>query len=109
MVPACRPPQHVRLARGRARLYRIVSGIFRPREYRPGDGADGTGAGWTRTGVSDAAAWALVIMASWRPFAGNLVDKFGARLLLGFGLVALGAGMLGHQHGAERVAVLSGL
>lgn len=51
--------------------------------------------GWTRTGVSDAAAWALVIMAIVAPFAGNLVDKFGARLLLGFGLVALGAGMLG--------------
>jgi len=51
--------------------------------------------GWTRTGVSDAAAWALVIMAIVAPFAGNLVDKFGARLLLGFGLIALGAGMLG--------------
>ncbi len=51
--------------------------------------------GWTRTGVSDAAAWALIIMAVVAPFAGNLVDKFGACLLLGFGLIALGAGMLG--------------
>lgn len=51
--------------------------------------------GWTRTGVSDAAGRALVIMAMVAPFAGNLVDKFGARLLLGFGLIALGVGMLG--------------
>ena len=51
--------------------------------------------GWNRTGVSDAAGWALVIMAMVAPFAGNLVDRFGPRLLLGGGLVALGVGMLG--------------
>ena len=51
--------------------------------------------GWTRTGVSDAAGWALVIMAMVAPFAGNLVDRIGARLMLGFGLIALGVGMLG--------------
>ena len=51
--------------------------------------------GWSRTGVSDAATWALVIMATMAPFAGNLVDRFGPRLLLGGGLVALGVGMLG--------------
>lgn len=51
--------------------------------------------GWTRTGVSDAAAWALIVMAIVAPLAGNLVDKFGSRLLLGFGLMGVGIGMLG--------------
>ena len=49
--------------------------------------------GWTRTLVSDGGAWALVVMAMMAPVAGNLVDRFGARLLLGAGLAAVGGGM----------------
>jgi MFS family permease len=49
--------------------------------------------GWTRTLVSDGQAWALIVMAMMAPIAGNLVDRFGARLLLGFGLAAIGIGM----------------
>lgn len=49
--------------------------------------------GWTRTLVSDGGAWALVVMALMAPVAGNLVDRFGARLLLSAGLAAVGIGM----------------
>lgn len=49
--------------------------------------------GWTRTLVSDGQAWALIVMALMAPVAGNLVDRFGARMLLGLGLGAIGLGM----------------
>ncbi len=49
--------------------------------------------GWTRSFVSNAGAAALVVMAVCAPIAGNLVDRFGPRLLLAGGLAAVGLGM----------------
>src|SRR5258707_1094954 len=49
---------------------------------------------WSRTVVSDGAAWGLVVIAIMAPIAGNLVDRFGARVLLGVGLAAVGLGVV---------------
>lgn len=49
--------------------------------------------GWSRSAVSLAGSLALVAMAVVAPIAGNMVDRFGPRLLLAVGLAAVGAGM----------------
>lgn len=49
--------------------------------------------GWSRSTVSLAGSLALVAMAAVAPIAGNMVDRFGPRLLLAVGLGAIGAGM----------------
>jgi MFS family permease len=49
---------------------------------------------WSRTVVSDGAAWGLIVIAIMAPIAGNLVDRFGARMLLSVGLAAVGLGAL---------------
>jgi len=50
--------------------------------------------GWPRSFVSFGGALALVVMAVVAPVAGNLVDRHGARLLLGGGTAVVGFGML---------------
>ncbi len=49
--------------------------------------------GWTRSFVSNAGAGALVVMAICAPIAGNMVDRYGPRILLAGGLAAVGIGM----------------
>src|SRR5262245_4044209 len=49
--------------------------------------------GWDRTFTSAGYAISAVVMAIMSPIAGNLVDRFGARLLLSGGLITVGAGM----------------
>ncbi len=49
--------------------------------------------GWTRTFVSSGGSLALVAMATMSPIAGNLIDRFGARLLLFSGCIAIAIGM----------------
>lgn len=49
--------------------------------------------GWSRSFVSNAGSAALVVMAIVAPLAGNLVDRFGPRILLAGGLAAVGIGM----------------
>ena len=49
--------------------------------------------GWSRGTVSLGGAVALMTMSLVAPIAGNLVDRFGPRSLLAFGLVAAGCGM----------------
>ena len=51
--------------------------------------------GWSRSLLSTGATLALVAMAAGNLFGGMLVDRYGPRKLLAFGLVGLGAGMLG--------------
>jgi MFS family permease len=51
--------------------------------------------GWSRTLLSSGATLGLIAMAAGNLFGGMLVDRYGARKLLAYGLVALGAGMLG--------------
>jgi MFS family permease len=50
--------------------------------------------GWSRSLVSSVGAMSMVLMAVVSPFAGNMVDRFGPRLLLTGGLVVLGIGMV---------------
>lgn len=50
--------------------------------------------GWSRGFISVGAAMALVLMASVAPFAGNLVDRRGPRVLIAGGLAAVGSGSL---------------
>lgn len=50
--------------------------------------------GWSRSAVSAIAAGAMLVMAIVAPFAGNLVDRHGSRLILASGLVAIPAGLL---------------
>jgi MFS family permease len=50
--------------------------------------------GWSRSMVSTVGALSLVVMAVIAPFAGDLVDRFGPRLLLAGGLAAVGLGMV---------------
>lgn len=50
--------------------------------------------GWSRRYISGIAATALIVMAVVAPFAGGLVDRFGSRQLLTFGMGTIGAGML---------------
>lgn len=49
--------------------------------------------GWSRSFVSNAGSVALVVMAVCAPIAGNLVDRYGPRILLAGGLAAVGLGM----------------
>jgi len=58
--------------------------------------------GWTRGFVSFGGAVALIVMACVAPFAGNLVDRRGPRLLLVGGMLAVGAGMLLIATGSSR-------
>ncbi|HLI11612.1 MAG TPA: MFS transporter [Alphaproteobacteria bacterium] len=64
--------------------------------------------GWTREFVSFGGALALIVMASVAPFAGNLVDHRGPRLLLFVGMIATGAGMLIVATAASRWQFLLG-
>src|SRR5262249_61699844 len=48
---------------------------------------------WTRSFMSGGGAVALVVMAAVAPVAGNMINRYGARLLLCGGLVAIAAGM----------------
>src|SRR5262249_61517655 len=48
---------------------------------------------WTRSFMSGGGAVALVVMAAVAPIAGNMINRYGARLLLCGGLVAIAAGM----------------
>lgn len=50
--------------------------------------------GWNRSTTSGAASLALVVMAIASPIVGNLVDRFGPRVLLSAGLAAVGGGVL---------------
>jgi MFS family permease len=50
--------------------------------------------GWSRSTTSGAAALAQIFMAVASPIVGNLVDRFGPRLLLSAGLAAVGGGVL---------------
>jgi MFS family permease len=49
--------------------------------------------GWTRGFVSTGGAMSLIVMAAVSPVAGNMIDRFGARLLLCSGLLAIAVGM----------------
>jgi MFS family permease len=49
--------------------------------------------GWTREFVSIGGATSLVVMAAVSPIAGNMIDRFGARVLLFAGLLAIAIGM----------------
>ena len=49
--------------------------------------------GWTRGFVSIGGATSLVVMAAVSPIAGNMIDRFGARVLLFGGLLAIAVGM----------------
>ena len=49
--------------------------------------------GWSRTFVSSGGSLALVTMALMSPIAGNLIDRFGARVLLFSGCIAIAVGM----------------
>jgi MFS family permease len=51
--------------------------------------------GWSRSLISSGATVALIAMALGNLFGGMLVDRYGPRNLVAFGLVSLGAGMLG--------------
>jgi MFS family permease len=51
--------------------------------------------GWSRSLLSSGATLALIAMAAGNLFGGMLVDRYGPRNLVSFGLVALGIGMLG--------------
>ena len=49
--------------------------------------------GWTRGFISSGGATALLVVAVLAPVAGNLVDRYGPRLLLTGGLLSVAAGM----------------
>ncbi len=49
--------------------------------------------GWTRGFVSTVAAWALVTMAVTAPFAGNMLDRYGPRIIFVVGLSVAGIGL----------------
>ncbi len=49
--------------------------------------------GWTRGFVSSGGAVALIVMAAVSPVAGNMIDRFGPRVLLFGGLMAIAIGM----------------
>ena len=50
--------------------------------------------GWSRSTTSGAVSLAQVFMAIASPIVGNMVDRFGPRLLLSAGLAAVGGGIL---------------
>ncbi|MEE2997463.1 MAG: MFS transporter [Pseudomonadota bacterium] len=49
--------------------------------------------GWSATQVSTGASLVLVMMALGSPIAGNLMDRFGARIVMACGLLALSLGV----------------
>ena len=49
--------------------------------------------GWSRSFVSSGGSLALVVMAAVSPVAGNMIDRFGARVLLFAGCIAVALGM----------------
>ena len=49
--------------------------------------------GWSRSQAATGASIVLAIMALGSPIAGNLMDRYGARLVIGTGLVALAFGV----------------
>ena len=49
--------------------------------------------GWSATQVSTGASLVLVMMALGSPIAGNLMDRFGARIVMACGLLALALGV----------------
>ena len=49
--------------------------------------------GWSTTQVSTGASLVLVMMALGSPIAGNLMDRFGARIVMACGLLALSIGV----------------
>jgi MFS family permease len=51
--------------------------------------------GWTRTQYAQTMNFRLLMMMAVAPFAGRLVDRFGARLVLTAGALAMGLGTLG--------------
>ncbi len=50
--------------------------------------------GWSRTTTAGAISLAQLVMAIASPIVGNMVDRFGPRLLLSAGLAAVGGGIL---------------
>ena len=50
--------------------------------------------GWTRTFVSSSAALVLALMAIGGPLAGNMLDRYGPRIVYTLGLLAVGAAVL---------------
>ncbi len=50
--------------------------------------------GWSRELASNAGALALVLMAVVSPFAGNLIDRFGPRVVCSSGLMCVAVGIL---------------
>jgi MFS family permease len=51
--------------------------------------------GWSRSLLSSGATLALIAMAAGNLYGGLLVDRYGPRKLVAFGMVSLGIGMLG--------------
>jgi len=51
--------------------------------------------GWTRGGLSGAAAISLLLLGAAGPFVGRLADRWGARFVMSFALILLGAGAIG--------------
>src|SRR5688500_13518226 len=51
--------------------------------------------GWSRSLLSSGATLALITMAAGNLFGGMLVDRYGPRKLISFGMASLGIGMLG--------------
>ncbi|HEY8513889.1 MAG TPA: MFS transporter [Candidatus Binatia bacterium] len=50
--------------------------------------------GWTRTQYATAMNFRMVLLMAVAPFAGQLVDRFGARVVLALGALAMGLGTL---------------
>jgi len=50
--------------------------------------------GWTRSQYAGAMNFRLVLLMAVAPFAGQLVDRYGARLVLAAGAIAMGVGTL---------------
>ena len=50
--------------------------------------------GWSKTFISSGQSVALIMVAIFAPIAGNLADRYGARLMLAAGLLIVAAGLL---------------
>ena len=50
--------------------------------------------GWSRGFISSVAAYSLITMAVAAPFVGNLLDRYGPRIILAVGLTVTGAGLI---------------
>ena len=51
--------------------------------------------GWSRSGLSGAAAISLLLLGAAGPFVGRLADRWGARFVMTLALILLGAGVIG--------------